>query len=357
MPDRSFYGMPSPVRLGDVLPQFCGEHAHAPIHNVGEISELAPGIVVYCTDARYFQAAVAFLRAHPKHDVAQGVLITSHALLAAEIDAVAYAKQRGVILLGVEDARHAFLMTALALYPHPQTDSPEFAVPASNLPSSARIAPTAIIEEGVTLGENCVVDHHSIIRRGCTIGDNVSIGPNCFIEFAQIGNDVYIDADVTLGRRGYGFMHNHAIPNDQPGHIIHVPHLGRVIIGNNCYLGRLVQIARGTLSDTIIGHAVMIGNGSEITHNCRVGDNCLLVGHNGLAGSVTLGKDCFLSGKVAIAPHVTVADGARFIGHSGVYQDIEEGGDYMGSPAMPKRIAMRDHFLRMKAARGKPTSR
>ena len=51
-----------------------------------------------------------------------------------------------------------------------------------NLKMTYKSHPTAIIDEGVTIGKNCSIWHFSHICKGAKIGDNVSIGQNVFVE-------------------------------------------------------------------------------------------------------------------------------------------------------------------------------
>ncbi len=52
---------------------------------------------------------------------------------------------------------------------------------------------TAIIEEGVTIGDNCYIGHYTIIRPNVAIGNNTEIRAHCFIaEEAKIGDHVRI---------------------------------------------------------------------------------------------------------------------------------------------------------------------
>ncbi|MCH9780300.1 MAG: hypothetical protein K0U36_03345 [Alphaproteobacteria bacterium] len=363
MPDRRFYAKPIPILLGDILEGLAALHSSLTIYDVSELAAMQPGTVGFCTSKPYVQALqtkLTELLATPKQEdeapsSPPAVILISGNLVDGNAAWITEAIPYGFHIVAVPDARRAFMEVALALYPHPITDTPGFAVAGDRdlLPACAQIAPTAIIEDGVTLGTNCVVDHYTIIRRGCVIGDNVSIGPSCFLERAIIGDNVLFASDVSVGLRGYGFMHNHALEPSEPNHITHFPHLGRVLIGNNCYLARLVQIARGTLGDTVIGHAVMIGNGSKLTHNVQVGDGTMFIGHNGVAGSTKIGRNCILGGKAALGPHMTITDGVILTGGSVAYKDINEAGEYMGEPAMPKRLAIRDHFLRLRAASGR----
>ena len=57
---------------------------------------------------------------------------------------------------------------------------------------------------------------------------------------------------------------------------IRLPHLGRVVIGNNVEIGALNTIARGTLDDTYIGDNVKTDDHVHIAHNVYVGKNTII---------------------------------------------------------------------------------
>ena len=59
--------------------------------------------------------------------------------------------------------------------------------------------PTAIIDEGATIGKNCSIWHFSHICKGAKIGDNVSIGQNVFVgNRVAIGNNCKIQNNVSV---------------------------------------------------------------------------------------------------------------------------------------------------------------
>ena len=65
--------------------------------------------------------------------------------------------------------------------------------------SSARIHPTAIIEEGVTIGPGTSVWDHVHIRRSATIGEQCIVGGKTYIAYGvSIGDRVKINAFVYI---------------------------------------------------------------------------------------------------------------------------------------------------------------
>jgi UDP-3-O-[3-hydroxymyristoyl] glucosamine N-acyltransferase len=68
-----------------------------------------------------------------------------------------------------------------------------------------------------------------------------------------------------------------------------------------------------------------------------VGEDTLLCGQVGLAGTTKVGSGCILAGQVGAAGHLTIGDGAVLTAQSGVPADVPEGAIYSGYPAMDNR--------------------
>ena len=85
-----------------------------------------------------------------------------------------------------------------------------------------------------------------MIGDGVTIGAGRSIGPNCSISHALIGDDVNIASNVSIGGEGFGFVPGPKGP-------LRLSHVGRVVIGNSVDIGSNCAIDRGGLGDTVIG--------------------------------------------------------------------------------------------------------
>ena len=64
---------------------------------------------------------------------------------------------------------------------------------------ATKVHPTAIIEEGVSLGEGTSVWHHAHIRHDATIGQDCIIGGQSYIAYeVEIGNRVKINSNVYI---------------------------------------------------------------------------------------------------------------------------------------------------------------
>ena len=68
-----------------------------------------------------------------------------------------------------------------------------------------------------------------------------------------------------------------------------------------------------------------------------MGEDALLCGQVGLAGSTQVGNRCILAGQVGSAGHLDIAEGAIVTAQSGIHQDIPAAGLWSGSPLMDNR--------------------
>jgi sugar O-acyltransferase (sialic acid O-acetyltransferase NeuD family) len=97
------------------------------------------------------------------------------------------------------------------------------------------VSPKSIIYPETTIGDNCVIGHHTVVSADAKIGNNVIIGHNCTIGHdVVIGDHCFFSCGVSVA--------------------------GRVNIGSCCYFGTNSTI-RNRVS---IGNACVIGAGAII---------------------------------------------------------------------------------------------
>ena len=183
-----------------------------------------------------------------------------------------------------------------------------------------------LIGKNVQVGKNCLIGHNSIIESNVIIGNNCSIGSNVIIRNTIIKNNVSVLDSCVIGKKGFGFF-----PNIEKN--FRYPHIGIVIIEDNCEIGCASTIDRGSLSNTIIGRNTYLDNQVHIAHNNKIGNNCIIAGQVGFAGSSTLGNNVMIGGQAGISGHLKIGNNIQIAGGSGVIKDIPDNSKVMGYPA------------------------
>jgi len=219
--------------------------------------------------------------------------------------------------------------------------------PAAVIEKSARIGADVYIGAFAYIGENCVIGNNCRIYPQTYIGDNTMIGDECLIfsgvkiyHECIIGNKCTIHAGSVIGSDGFGFA-----PQSET-EFMKIPQLGNVILEDHVEIGANVAIDRATMGSTIIRRGVKLDNLIQIGHNVEIGENTVMAGQSGIAGSTKIGKNCMFAGQVGIAGHLKVADNTRIGAQAGVAGDIrEENQIIVGSPAIEHRTFLRSSVI------------
>lgn len=209
--------------------------------------------------------------------------------------------------------------------------------------ASVGVHASAVVEEGVELGEGVSIGPHchieagvklgagSRVGAGCFIGRDTEIGADCIISprvsiyyGVRIGDRVCLHSGVVIGADGFGFA-----PNQ--GSWVKVHQLGGVQIGDDVEIGANSTVDRGALDDTIIGSNVIIDDQVMIAHNVEVGEGSAIAGCVGIAGSSRIGRHCTLAGGVGVVGHVSIADRCHITAMSIVTKNIEQEGSSWSS--------------------------
>ena len=193
-----------------------------------------------------------------------------------------------------------------------------------------------LVGKNVKIGKNCLIGHNTIIEKNVIIGSNCSIGSNVIIRNTIINDNVSILDGCVIGKKGFGFF-----PNKSKN--IRYPHIGIVIINDNCEIGCGSTIDRGSLSNTIIGKNTFLDNQVHIAHNNKIGDNCIIAGQVGFAGSSILGSNVMIGGQAGISGHLKIGNNVHIGGGSGVIKDISDDTKVMGYPAKNLREFIKEN--------------
>ena len=229
-----------------------------------------------------------------------------------------------------------------------------FSPPIIGIDSTAFVHETAVIGDNVSIGPFCYIGKgahicgNTCIESHCHIGENVNIGEHCrlypgvkLLSLCSIGNGVHLNAGVVIGSEGYGFEQ---VGNNHEK----IPHLGKVVIEDDVEIGANTCIDRARLEETRIGEGTKIDNLVQIGHNVRIGKGCLIVAQVGIAGSVEFEDGVVVGGQAGFAGHLKVGKGAKIAGQAGITKNVEEGAFLKGNPALPVQLAHKISVLQRK---------
>jgi UDP-N-acetylglucosamine acyltransferase len=174
------------------------------------------------------------------------------------------------------------------------------------------IHPTAIIEDGATLGDNITIGAFTIINSKVTIGDGTTIGSHTLI-----------DGKTTIGKNNQIF--SHAVLGTIPQDLKFDGEETELIIGDNNKIREHTLINTGTSGGgykTIIGNDNLLMGHVHIGHDCIIGNNVIIANSTPVAGHVEIDDFAVIGGLSAIHQFCKIGTQAMLGGGSIVVQDI-----------------------------------
>lgn len=195
--------------------------------------------------------------------------------------------------------------------------------------AGAHIGPYCFIDENVEIGRGAVLHSFVAIYAGARIGDDFFAHSHaCVREGCRLGHRVLLQNGVVVGSDGFGFA------READGRWYKMRQAGITVIGDDVEIQAHSAIDRATIGETRIGRGSKVDNLVQVGHACTVGEDTLLCGQVGLAGTTKVGNKCILAGQVGAAGHLTIGDGATLTAQSGVPSDVPANAIYSGYPAM-----------------------
>jgi UDP-3-O-[3-hydroxymyristoyl] glucosamine N-acyltransferase len=210
------------------------------------------------------------------------------------------------------------------------------------------VHPTAVVEDGASLGENVTIGAFAVIRSGAVIHDGCVIGAHAYVgqqtvigersvlfpnvvvyHRCRIGKRVRIHSGTVIGADGFGYEYRSG-----KGHV-KIPQCGGVHIGDDVEIGANSCVDCGTIRPTTVGNGAKIDNFVQIAHNDKIGPLTILCGHVGLAGSVTTGIGAIIGGMAGVKDHAHIGDGAKVAGGARVHGDVAPGETVAGEASRP----------------------
>ena len=174
-----------------------------------------------------------------------------------------------------------------------------------------RIHPSAIIGEGVRLGDG------NEIGPGCVLADGVILGSR-----NRLWMNVYVGPGTTIGDDNQ--IHQGAVIGHVPQDVAFAGATTYTRIGHRNTIREYVTIHRGTKegTSTIIGDDNFFMANAHIAHNCQVGRKVILVNLASLTGYCVVEDGAFLSGMVGLHQFTRIGRLSMISALSAVNKDV-----------------------------------
>lgn len=168
------------------------------------------------------------------------------------------------------------------------------------------------------------------IEEGAIIGEDVEIGPFCFISGkTKIGRGTKIAAstciygNTTIGE--YNDIFSHAVLGSIPQDLKYAGEEVELIIGDYNKIREFTLFNPGTAGGggkTVIGSHNLFMGYVHLGHDVIIGDHCILANAATLAGHVEMGNHAVVGGMTPIHQFVKIGDYAMIAGASALSQDV-----------------------------------
>ena len=170
----------------------------------------------------------------------------------------------------------------------------------------------------------------ALIEEGAIIGEDVEIGPFCFISGkSKIGRGTKIAAstciygNTTIGE--YNEIFSHAVLGSIPQDLKYAGEEVELIIGDHNKIREFTLFNPGTAgggSKTVVGNHNLFMGYVHLGHDVIIGDHCILANAATLAGHVEMGNHAVIGGMTPIHQFVKIGDYAMIAGASALSQDV-----------------------------------
>ncbi len=169
------------------------------------------------------------------------------------------------------------------------------------------------VHPNAKIGSNVTIEHFSYVAENVEIGDGTWIGPNVTIlDYVKIGKNCKIFPGAVIG----------AIPQD----LKFAGEISYVEIGDNTMIRECATVNRGTAASgkakTVIGKNCMVMSYAHVAHDCKVGNNVILVSYVGLAGETDVDDWAIIGGHSAAHQFSKIGTHAMLSGGSLVGKDV-----------------------------------
>jgi len=208
--------------------------------------------------------------------------------------------------------------------------------PTAVLGKDVHVGPLAVLGPRVRVGDGTVIHAHAVLYEDVTVGEQCRLHSGVHVrEGCRLGSRVVVHNGSVIGGDGFGFA------RAADGHYEKIPQIGVVVVEDDVEIGALVAIDRAALHETRIRRGTKIDNLVQIGHSVVIGEDSVLAGQVGIAGSTRVGDGAILAGQVGVAGHLSLGDGVVATAQTGIPSSVEAGTIVSGTPAIENRRWLR----------------
>ncbi|QWV91955.1 hypothetical protein KP004_12035 [Geomonas oryzisoli] len=190
------------------------------------------------------------------------------------------------------------------------------------------IHPTALVSPDARIGSDVIVGAYTRIEGGVEIGEGCEIGSGVVIEGnVSLGKRCRIKSNSVIGAQGFGFEY------DDDGSPLHFPHLGRIVIEDDVWIGACSSVEIASLGATLIRQGSKIDDLVQVGHNVTIGRNTLVMANVVICGCAVIGERCWIAPNSVVKQKVIVGDRAVVGLGSVVLKDVQDGATVAGVPS------------------------
>ena len=173
------------------------------------------------------------------------------------------------------------------------------------------VHPTAIVEDGATLGAGVEIGPFCLVGRHAVMGEGVRLLSHAIVTGkSRIGARTVIHPQALLG--GEGQIRG----NDFDGELV---------VGTDCVIREGVTMSCGGRRGggvTTVGNNGYFMTMSHVGHDCHVGDDVTFTNSAVLGGHCEIGQGVIMGGLSAVQQFCRVGKGAMIGGITGVNRDV-----------------------------------
>lgn len=181
------------------------------------------------------------------------------------------------------------------------------------------IHPTAIVHAQANLADDVVIGPYTVLGPEVSLGRGTRVDAHCVLQHVSMGCDNFIAPGVYIGQA--------------PQHSEQFEHTHAIVIGDENRLREGFTIHCGIDASTRIGSRGLFMAQSHVAHDCRIGDDVVMVNGAGVGGYAEIGQRAFLSANTAVHQFCRLGTLAFLGGVSAATTDVMPFCTAVGYPA------------------------